>query len=351
MKLAGPVMPRVSPRAARAMVAALGLVWAGEARAQQGAADRAALAQGLYDSAAELIKAGRHAQACPKLEESQRLDPAIGTQFFLAACYEQTGRLTTAWSLFLEVAAAAKAAGNGVRETTAHARAAALEPRLPRLRIVIGGATVALPGLTVSRDGVLLKPVAYGAPIPVDLGEHVVRVEARAKLPWEIRVTVREPGQKVEVTIPALEDAPPGALAPSPPGHEVAPPPLDAAQAAPRGLGGQRIAAIVVGVAGVGGIAAGTALGLMAKSAWNDATTECPTRTGCSSSAHDASDRTLSLATGSTVAFVVGGVAVAGAVVLWAVAPSPRAAGPSARVVVAPVVGPGVAGASFSGGF
>src|SRR6185369_5679854 len=79
-------------------------------------ADRAARAQGLYDAAAELIKAGKFAEACPKLEESQRLDPAMGTQFFLAGCYEKTGRPTSAWSLFLEVAAAAKAAGNTVRE-------------------------------------------------------------------------------------------------------------------------------------------------------------------------------------------------------------------------------------------
>src|SRR5580698_2604369 len=142
MKLAGLVLPRVSG----AIVAALGIAWATEAWAQ-GATERAALAQGLYDAAAELIKAGKFAEACPKLEESQRLDPAMGTQFFLAGCYEKTGRPTSAWSLFLEVAGAAKAAGNTVRETTARARAAALEPRLPRLRIVVDDATRALAGL------------------------------------------------------------------------------------------------------------------------------------------------------------------------------------------------------------
>ena len=75
-------------------------------------------------------------------------------------------------------------------------------PRLPRLRIVLGAATRALPGLEVRSDGVRLLPVAYGVPIPVDLGEHVVRVEARGKAAWETRVTVGEPAQKVEVTVP-----------------------------------------------------------------------------------------------------------------------------------------------------
>src|ERR1700677_768529 len=154
------------------LILLLGMAWSPEARAQApGEGDKAALAQGLYDAAAELIKAGKFAEACPKLEESQRLDPAMGTQFFLAGCYEKTGRPTSAWSLFLEVAGAAKAAGHTVRETTARARAAALEPRLPRLRIVVDDATRALAGLEIRRDGVLVQAVAYGAPIPVDLGE------------------------------------------------------------------------------------------------------------------------------------------------------------------------------------
>ena len=183
--------------------------------------------RGSTDSAAELIKAGKFARgSAPKLEESQRLDPAMGTQFFLAGCYEKTGRPTSAWSLFLEVAAAARAAGNGVRETTARARAAALEPKLPRLRVVVAEATRALPGLEVSRDGVPLKPVAYDAPIPVDLGDHFVRVHAAGKVPWESKVTVREPAQKVDVTVPILDDA---ASAASPP--SALPPPAQGARA------------------------------------------------------------------------------------------------------------------------
>jgi hypothetical protein len=345
MKLAGIALPR----AWGSLVLAVGIAWSGEAWAQ-GAANRAALAQGLYDSAAELIKAGKFAEACPKLEESQRLDPAMGTQFFLAGCYEKTGRPTSAWALFLEVAAAARAAGNGVRETTARARAAALEPRLPRLRVILDDATRALPGLRVIRDGVPLAAVAHGAPIPVDLGEHVVRVQARGKAAWETRVTVREPAQKVDVRIPPLIDAPPEApAAPSPASlAEPAGPAPDAGPAAPGGLGGQRIAAVVIGAVGLGGIAAGSALGLMAKSAWSDATTACPTLMACTAAAHDKSTQTLSLATGSTVAFVAGGAAVAAALVVWFTAPSRS---PTAQLRVVPVAGPGAAGAFVTGGF
>jgi hypothetical protein len=331
------------------LVLALGLAWPGAARAQGG--DRAALAQGLYDAAAELIKAGRFAEACPKLEESQRLDPAMGTQFFLAGCYEKTGRPTSAWSQFLEVAAAAKAARNTVRENTARARAAALELQLPRLRVALGAGVAGLPGLEVSRDGQRLDRVAWDAPVPVDLGEHVVRARAPGKADWEGRITIRELGQKAEVTVPPLADAPssPRAAAPIQPGPS---PDLGSegtpAAAPPSGMPGQRVAAIVVGSLGVAGLGAGGALGLLAKSAWHDANAGCPTHTGCSVEAHDQSTRSVSLALGSTIAFAAGGAAVATAVILFATAPSRCAA---ARIRVVPVASAGAAGAFVTGGF
>src|SRR5262249_24412526 len=69
------------------------LVSAGGARAEtpEQAADR------LFKEAEVLARAGRYAEACPKLEESERLDPGIGTQFNLADCYERTGRVAHAY--------------------------------------------------------------------------------------------------------------------------------------------------------------------------------------------------------------------------------------------------------------
>lgn len=60
----------------------------------------AAAAQGLFDEARALMAAGQAAEACPKLEESQRLDPGSGTLMNLARCYEQTNRIATAWSTY-----------------------------------------------------------------------------------------------------------------------------------------------------------------------------------------------------------------------------------------------------------
>jgi hypothetical protein len=346
-----------------ALVAACALI-AAPAGAQE-EPERMAMAQGLYDAAVALIGTGRWAEACPKLEESLRLDPALGTRFQLASCWENVGRPTSAWSLFLEVADGARAAGNPVRESTARARAAALEPRLPRISVVVDANVATIPGLAVTRDDLPLKPVAWGTAVPVDLGQHVVRAEAPGKAPWSTTVRIGTLGQRVEVMVPVLADAPSPAGAPphtgtpSPAGTlspanaqatgnplaprttEVAPAPTT--QVAPAPLSGQHIAAIVVGSVGAAGLVTGGTLGLLARSAWRDADAACPSHRGCSPDAHDRSVRALSLATGSTAAFVAGSVAGISAIVLGLTAPK--------GVHVAPLAGAGAVGLTAGGVF
>ena len=72
------------------------------------APDDPAAAQALFYEARQLMKENKFGLACPKLEESLRLDYGIGTEFNLADCNEKLGRLATAWSQFISVASAAK---------------------------------------------------------------------------------------------------------------------------------------------------------------------------------------------------------------------------------------------------
>src|SRR5438477_7999701 len=93
------------------------------------------LAQALFDDARRLMEKKRYAEACPKLAESQRLDPGGGTLLNLALCYERLGPIATAWAMYNEALSAAIADRRSEREAFARARIAELAPRLPRLRI------------------------------------------------------------------------------------------------------------------------------------------------------------------------------------------------------------------------
>lgn len=156
------------PSARRALAVGASLWLASSvAGAQEG--DPAA-AQALFNQAKELMRQGKSAEACPKLQESNRIDPGIGTQFHLADCYEKVGRVASAWAQFLGVASQARAAGHTEREKAAQRRAEKLEPRLPRLTVAVAEASK-VAGLEIRRNGALVGAAQWGTPVPVDPGE------------------------------------------------------------------------------------------------------------------------------------------------------------------------------------
>ena len=67
------------------------------ARADDGA--RAA-AQAAFEEGRRLADAGDYAGAAERFEQSERLDPALGTVLNLANCYEHARRLASAWRAF-----------------------------------------------------------------------------------------------------------------------------------------------------------------------------------------------------------------------------------------------------------
>ncbi|MGK3984292.1 hypothetical protein WME99_14710 [Sorangium sp. So ce136] len=188
-------------------------------------ADTAA-AQALFDAARQLMAQGKYADACPKLEESQRLDPGIGTQFNLAACYEQLGRTASAWSTFLEVAGAAKAAGQLEREKVARQRATALEPKLIRLTVTAPADAPA--DLQVKRDGALVGRAQWGTPVPVDPGKHTIEASAAGRAPFARTVDLARAGATETVAIPPLPAGAPARVA-APPASGAAQPTSGAA--------------------------------------------------------------------------------------------------------------------------
>ena len=270
-----------------------------------------AAAQALFDQGIELVSAGKFAEACPKLAESQRLDPGIGTQFHLANCYEQVGRVASAWALFLEVASVARASNQSDRENVASARARKLESRLPKLTLSIPEAR-RLPGLEIRRDGSAVGSAQWGTPMPIDPGSHELSVSAPGRKTASRTVTLRE-AEKQTFEVPELEVAPvePAAATPAAPAEP------KAEQA------GSRPTALIVALGGLGlvGVGVGTAFGVMAKSDNDDSKQYCRVDDPNLCQPEGVALRESAMKNGniSTVAFLVGGAALAGAGVLWLV--------------------------------
>lgn len=281
-----------------------------------------AAAQVLFDRALEDMSAGRHAAACPRLEEAHHLLPgALGIQEQLALCYEGLGRLATALQRWTTLERLAAGAGQTERQANAAQRATDARRRVAVLTLQVSAEAANTPGVLIQRDGEAVAPARWSAEIPVDRGAHEITVTAPGHMPVRQRVEVPSDGAKITVRIPALVP--------------IAPRGEQAAQAGwQRPLG---LAAIGVGAAG---LAVGAVLGGLAI-AKKDESDAGPCRAGnlCSQAGVDLRSEARSLGNGSTAMFIAGGVLAAGGVALVVLAPgsSPGSstAVPSARLRLA----------------
>ena len=311
--------------AALALSAAIGPARAEEppAARELGPVERAEV---LFTRAMELSDEGREQEACPMLEQSLRLDPAMGTRYRLAECYEKTNRREAAYRLYTEVADEAKRAGMSDRESRARLRSEALSAMLARVVVWVPPEVAETPDLAVRIDGAPLARASWaGEPLPVELGEHVLEAAAPGRKPYRRVVSVQDALVPVELSVPTLRDEHEAPAAPRPAVAilPVKPTPKDAPPSA------SRTAALVLGLGGAGAFLAGAGLGGVAVA------------TGGLSEATRAT---------SVAGVAVGGVGIVAAGVLWLATPSAQRTGGAAMAVV-PTAGPLGGGLSLVGRF
>ncbi|HEU4538158.1 MAG TPA: hypothetical protein VFS00_28750, partial [Polyangiaceae bacterium] len=317
----------LGPRARRASAASLAalalLATAGGAAAQppppSSESTQRAIAQSLFDEARALMSQNAYAEACPKLRESYRLEPASGTLVNLAICHEQEGKLAMAYVEYNETLSRAQREGRRERERFARQRIDALTPKLTILRVQVEAPRES-PRVTL--DGVELVPAAWGIAIPLDPGEHVLEAAVPDRVRFRQTVQARGVGESQTVRVPAFGVGAAGASGSS-------------GSVFSRAPSAQRTAALVVGGVGLAGLGLGAVAGIVARSRWHEATEACPDRR-CS----DPNDLRLdgpakTWADVSTVSFIGGGAALATGALLWFTAPSKR---------VEPLVGPNTLG-------
>jgi hypothetical protein len=276
-------------------------------------ADNKTLAEQLFDEGRELAKADNWAAACPKFEASLRYDAALGTRLNLATCYEKIGKVASAWGLYKEAAEAATKMGDTKRLDYAVAQAAALEPRLPKLKVV--AAAHSPTGYAVTRDGTPIDAAALGENLYVDPGEHEIAASAPGFVAFSRKITVEE-NKTFTLTIPELLPKPdepeppgPGTPAPAPPASK------------------RKLIGLVTAGGGVLLVGVGLVFGLEAHGSFDDAKTLCGADLACDSDADFARGKQLisdanSQATISTVFVSIGAAAIAAGAVVYLTAPS-----------------------------
>jgi hypothetical protein len=278
------------------------------------------------------------------------LDPAAGTLLNLARCREKIGQTASAWATYHDAVTAAKAVGQVERERAAREGAAALEPSLPRLTIVVSPeARAANP--QVRRDGVDLPSDLWGVTLPVDPGEHLVEATSPGKQRWAVKTSVQPRGTAI-ITVPPLAAVPAATAptmmygAPTVPSaeHPSASNSTQAPSAAKRetadassGWSGAKTAALVVAGVGVAGLTVGAVQWARFEQKKDEANTICP-GSACHEPEHTTAVGLLDEANSArTIGIVAGGIgaaALVGAAVLWFTAPAGGAS--NNRVAVSP---------------
>ncbi|OQX70172.1 MAG: hypothetical protein B6A08_01470 [Sorangiineae bacterium NIC37A_2] len=280
------------------------LLWSSPAFAD---AASSAAAEALFNQARELKEQGNYAEACPKLAESQRLDPGTGTLLNLADCYEKANQLASAWATWIDAARSARAAGQTEREEYAKNKAAELEPALGHISLQVDES--APEGLQIKKDGEIVARAIWGTPLPADARSYRIEASAPGYESFVVEVTV-EDGQTTNVIIPALTAS--------------APPPLEDRPApAPAPGSALRTTGWVVAGTGVAGLAAGSILGILAMSKNGASKEHCdPSDPNlCQQPGIDLRNEALGFGDAATVAFIAGGVLTVGGLVIVLAAP------------------------------
>jgi serine/threonine-protein kinase len=241
------------------------------------AADSAS-AELLFDQGRKLLDEGRLDEACAKLEASQHIEPAVGTLLNLGECNERRGRLATAWTTYRAAASLAETRQDVTRAEFARKHAKAIEPRLPMMTVRIHTPE---PSLVIKRDGVVLESAAWGTPLPVDPGAHLVEAAAPGKVSWSKSVAAKVDARTV-VDVPALAPVPEVPATSTEPAAATTVAPVAAPKAATSDPGStMRSIGFASGGAALVALGIGTIFAVRARSQWSEAEPHCDAAHTC----------------------------------------------------------------------
>ncbi len=294
-----------------ASLLACGVALGGAAPARAQSAE----AEVLFRDGRKLIKAGKLAEGCDKIEASERLESSVGALLNLGDCREKLGELASAWAAFRKAEARAKHAGaDEKRRAEARRRAALIEPRLLYLVLQVERPA---DGLVVRRDGAPVDAELWNTAVPVDPGTYEITAEATGRRPWRTVVPMDARLRRRVVSVPMLEPVLPARLEslplPAATLREPSAPRRPARWSTPRKVSAA-FAAAGAGVLGAGAYFAWRAGDLAERSDRRCPEVACGDPEGLRLNAE-----AREAATRANVLFAAGGAAAATAAVLWLV--------------------------------
>ena len=324
-------MTRVTDRRALTCTAVLlSAAMSHAARAQSAAPTTRA--ESLFAQGKQALEANDFAHACPLLQESYGIDPALGTLLALAVCHEGVGRTATAWREFRTAADGAAREGRTDRERFAQAHITKLEAHLSKLTVAVSSDSP--PGLVVEVDGTALPVDQWGTEQVIDPGHHVIAAHAPRRQPWSGAADIGPEHDAQTVTVGALVPDASDAVASPPPASDVTQAP--APDASTPGTW-KRPAGWIVGGAGLAAVGVGAVFGVMAITKSSDAKSKC-SQSSCTDSA--AVSENQDAKTSATIADVaIGAGLVAVAVGAWFLFTAPPASSATSALPITPFVG------------
>src|SRR5262245_48414613 len=124
----------------------------------------------LFKQGKKLLAQKKYAEACAAFEESDRIDPEIGAKLNVAKCYQDWGKLATAYRWYVDAENMASKVKDD-RAKKIHSVMEELDPSVPRLT-VRAPADADLASVVVKVDGVALDRSALGIAQRIDPGPH-----------------------------------------------------------------------------------------------------------------------------------------------------------------------------------
>ncbi|CAN5547366.1 hypothetical protein BH09MYX1_BH09MYX1_60570 [soil metagenome] len=286
-------------------------------------------AERLFREAIRLRDSGDFAAACPKFADSFAVDPAPGTLVNLGDCEVRLGKIISAAAHY-KLAAAGFPKGDKRRDLVAQ-KAAELEPKFAHLTITLAPSVT--DAAKITRGGAPLDRKEVGVSVAVDPGKLPVVVSLSDHEDSIYELTLDEGQTKdLVVDVGAAETKASPIIVEKP----VA------------GISPMRAAGFVVGGVGIVGLGLGVVTGILAMGKASTVKEHCDTTTyACDPDGVDAARAGEVLAPLSTVAFIAGGVLLAGGLVMVLVGGKKK----EASVSFVPSFGPSGASGAFVGSF